>query len=517
MKIAGATGAAGVFLLLGCLGSNSLVASVDVPSTTTAPSADPVLHRKLQIALQKAQQTDGAAQADTALRDVIDFPGFNTLDTAEQHLALAAAASVALQLDQPRRAQSLIMRATGLPEQSIDDWRVRLTAAARLDDAREEVNCVTTIVHRWGSALEQMPDAIILHAVSDARKARLDEERLGMLELLYDIRWKLSDDREPSAVWRELCLLELEKNHRDQAIEVAAHIAEPHEVIVMRADNRYRPLFKSDFVPHDVRKVTEAQIEQSRTAMEARPRLLSRVVRLGNALQRSSRDQETLSLTDDVMQRVEPGGVTRAAGAPRPYDDLDDQYAWVLELRAQALEHLGRFDEAVAMRRHAVEWPGNKDTVSHRLNLASSLYELDRPQEALAVLPPPDKASAYGRMVIQITRLAAAIEQADDAEAGRALAYLREHQDDSAHILQKALVIAGRDDECAALLLSRLSDSALRSEVLVELQDYVEPTSTPRVMQWRARFKLVRERAEVRAAIKGVGRIDRYPVNYALF
>ena len=119
MKIAGATGAAGLLLLFGCLGPNSLVASVDIPSTTTAPSADPVLHRNLQIALQKAQQTDGAAQADTALRDVIDSPGFNTLDTAEQHLALAAAASVALQLDQPGRAQSLIVRATGLPEQRV--------------------------------------------------------------------------------------------------------------------------------------------------------------------------------------------------------------------------------------------------------------------------------------------------------------------------------------------------------------------------------------------------------------
>ena len=251
--------------------------------------------------------------------------------------------------------------------------------------------------------------------------------------------------------------------------------------------------------------------------MEARPRLLSHVVRLGNTLTRSSRDPEALSLANEVIRRVEPGGVAQPANSPSPYDDLDDQYAWILELRAQSLEHLGHFDEAVTIRRHAIEWPGNKDTVSHRLNLAEKLYDLDRPQEALTVLPPPDKLSAYGRMVIQLARLAAAVEQADDAEASRALAYLREHQDDSAHILQKALVVAGRDDECAALLLSRLNDAALRSEVLVELQDYVEPTSTPRVMQWRARFNLIRERADVRAAINRVGRVDRYSVNYALF
>lgn len=546
MKIRAGTVAGASWALVACLSAGLAAANVDVSDATVASLGTPTgtaqasagaeisppspkeerspapetvesLRRGIQAALQLAKQTDATAQADKALGGVIDSPGFSTLDTSEQHLVLSAAAAVALRMDQPHRAHELITRATGLPEQSIDDWRVRLAAASRLNDALDEVNCVNTIIHRWRHALAQMPDQLILRAASDARKARLDDERLGMLELLYNIRWKLSDDREPSTLWRELSLLELERNQRDQAREIAAHIADPYDVIAMRADNRYRPLFGSDIVPHDVRKVANAEIEQHRAAVEANPRSLSRVVRLGTNLIRTLRDQEVLSLTDEVMQRVESGAVVGSASTQAPYDDLNNQYPWILELRAQALAHLGRFDDEVAMRKRSLEWQGNQDTVSHNLNLAETLEQLDRPREALAMLPPPDKATPFGRMVMQFVRLAAAIEQADEAEASRALAYLREHQDDNPRLLQKALVIAGRDDEFASLMLSRLNDPTLRSEALVELQDYPEPAAPPRLAQWRARVKLLRQRPDVRAAMNRVGRVDRYPVNYALF
>ena len=233
----------------------TLAAGADDPGSGTAnqsvsssSAATLAIRRALQAALQKAQQPDAASQSDAALREVIDSPVFNTLDTSEQHLALAAAAGVALQLDQPQRAQQLATRATDLPEQSIDDWRLRLVAATRVGDARDQVNCVATIAHRWGRALSEVSDQLILRAASDAQKAGLEDERLGMLALLYEIRWKPSSGREPSALWRELSLLQLNKNQLDQAMDVASHITDPYDVIVMRADNRYKPLFKSEFV-----------------------------------------------------------------------------------------------------------------------------------------------------------------------------------------------------------------------------------------------------------------------------
>lgn len=500
------------------VGADGPVSGTANQSVSSSSAATLAIRRALQAALQKAQQPDAASQSDAALREVIDSPVFNTLDTSEQHLALAAAAGVALQLDQPQRAQQLVTRATDLPEQSIDDWRLRLVAATRVGDARDQVNCVATIAHRWGRALSEVSDQLILRAASDAQKAGLEDERLGMLVLLYEIRWKPSSGREPGALWRELSLLQLNKNQLDQAMDVASHITDPYDVIVMRADNRYKPLFKSEFVPHDVRKVAEDSLQQSRAAMEAAPHSLSRVVHLASALIRLRRDREALSLTDDVIRQVEPASLPHVInGGVSPYTDLDSQYAWLLGVRAEALADLGRFDEAVTTQQRSIQWPGNKDLISHHINLAEVLCEFDRPQEALAVLPQPDKASPYGRMQIELNRLTAAVEEGDVAEADGALDYLRQHQADSHRTLQRALVIAGRVDEGAALLLARLSDSVLRAEALADVQDYLEPSAPPRVLQWREQFKKLRERRDIRAAIDRVGRIDRYPVNYAPF
>ncbi len=511
-------------LLVGCLYA-AMVARADVPASAAANqsvgSSSPAtlaLRRALQAALQKAQQPDGASQADAGLREVIDSPVFDTLGTSEQHLALTGAAGVALQLDQAGRAQQLVTRATALPEQSIDDWRLRLTAATRVGDARDQVNCVATIARRWGRALSEVSDQLILRAASDAQKGGLEEERLGMLELLYEIRWKPSSGREPSALWRELSLLQLNKNQLDQAMDIAAHVTDPYDVIVMRADSRYRPLFKSEFVPHDVRKVAEASLQQSRAAMEAAPHSLLPVVHLASDLIRLLRDHEVLSLTDEVIRQVEPASVTHVVnGGVSPYADLDNQYAWILGVRADALADLGRFDEAVTTRQRATQWPGNKDLVSHRINLAEVLCGLDRPQEALAVLPEPDKASPFGRMQIELNRLTAEVEEGNVVEADSALDYLRQHRADSLRTLQKALVIAGRESEGAELLLSRLSDPALRAGALADSQDYLQPPAPPRVVRWREQFKKLRERPDIRAAIDRVGKIDRYQVNYALF
>lgn len=495
------------------LASGEVNQSVSSSSPTTL-----AVRQALQSALQKAQQPGAASQADAALREVIDSPVFSTLDTSEQHLALAGAAGVALQLGQPGRAQQLITRATALPEQSIDDWRDRLVAATRVGDVRDQVNCVTTLARRWGRALSEVSDQLILRTASDARKAGLEEERFAMLDVLYEIRWKPSSGQEPSALWRELSLLQLNKDHLDQARDVAAHITDPYDVIVMRADNRYKPLFKSEFVPHDVRKVAEDSLQQSRDAVQAAPHSLIPVVHLANALLRLLRAREVLALTDEVIRQVEPGSLTHVINGPvSPYTDLDGQYAWVLSARADALEDLGRFDDALTTRQQLIRWPGNKDFVSHNINLAQILCELGRPQEALAVLPQPDKATPFGRMQIELNRLTAAVEGGSVAEADSALDYLRQHQADSPRTLQKALVIAGRDADGAALLLSRLNDPVLRAEVLVELQDYLQPAAPPYVVQWREQFKKLRERPDIRAAIERVGRIGRYPLKSTLF
>ena len=59
------------------------------------------------------------------------------------------------------------------------------------------------------------------------------------------------------------------------------------------------------------------------------------------------------------------------------------------------------------------------------------MCDLNRPDQALLALPAPEKASAFGKMLIALVQLSAAVELGARADAEKALSYLREHRTDS--------------------------------------------------------------------------------------
>ena len=97
---------------------------------------------------------------------------------------------------------------------------------------------------------------------------------------------------------------------------------------------------------------------------------------------------------------------------------------------------------------------------------------------------------------------------------GGTLVELRELSRHSLATLQRALAVAGRVDEAAALLLSRLQSPQLRADALVELQDYATVPLTARAKEWNAQRHTLRERPEIRAVLAQVGKIERYPSIY---
>jgi tetratricopeptide (TPR) repeat protein len=189
---------------------------------------------------------------------------------------------------------------------------------------------------------------------------------------------------------------------------------------------------------------------------------------------------------------------------------------WVIDARARALEALGRYDEALALLREARE-ESKQDLVSHALNLANLLAELNRPQEALAALPPLDSASAYGHVVAAGVQVMAAAESEDRAGLDAALALLRAQERDNPRSLVEALVIAGRDDEAAAELVARLADPHRRSDALVDLQDYADHPAPALVTGWRQRLLALRARPDVHRAVEACGRIRSYPIAGVVF
>ena len=98
----------------------------------------------------------------------------------------------------------------------------------------------------------------------------------------------------------------------------------------------------------------------------------------------------------------------------------------------------------------------------------------------------------------------------DSKMANEAMRYLREHTDDAPGAYEGALERSGDLDAAAARLIARLSDPESRTETLVELQEYKETPAPPAVIKERRRSRSVRARADVRAAVAKVGRIEHY-------
>jgi len=385
-------------------------------------------------------------------------------------------------------------------------WSDRLAAAAKRHDAADELLCVTTIGRRWAWALNTLPHNLIEQAARDSELARLGQSRAEMLQMLYDRRWRRNDGSEPSRWWSQLSLDLLGQNRRDEAFAVAAHITDPHVLIGLQADNRYVDIERSKFVERDILKAAQNELERRQDAARQSPRNLSQLVRVADGLMLLHRYNEILQLTDSVLH-AEQGATPESP----PYEDLQRQIPWILDMRARALSALGRYEEALEVLRRAVQ-DATGDRISHSLNLAVFLARLNRPQEALAAIPTLEDASAYGRAVAAMARVMIAVEMGDQTELNRALDDLRTHAQDYPGTRERALIVAGREDEAAAALVARFSDADLRTDALVESQDYAEHPGPRRVIEWRERLTALRNRPEVRREIAAYGRIRRYPI-----
>ena len=165
----------------------ALLASLHSVTVAADSAAVDAVRHDLRAALAKSRDDDNTATVD-ALKPIILAPAFTALTTSEQHAALALAASGSLRLKRQEDAEIFAARAASLPEQSVDDWRVRLFASVALGDVPAEVESLTTIGRLWRIELTRLPTRTIMSVANDARLAQLGDNRREMLEQLFEIR-----------------------------------------------------------------------------------------------------------------------------------------------------------------------------------------------------------------------------------------------------------------------------------------------------------------------------------------
>jgi beta-barrel assembly-enhancing protease len=480
--------------------------SIADPAASANPASSPPV--SLRAALQAFDRGDMAA-AETAVLAAVNDPSFAALDETSRHMALALATQVMLQTKNPVKAQQYAIQATQMPQQTVDDWRNRLRAAFGVQDLRDEAQCVTAISRRWGADISVLPAETISNVANNTDLPELSDVRLEMLETLYQRRWHPADGGTASTLWRELSRMLLEAKEPDRAARVAVLIDDPDDIIAMRSDTRFQPVLKLRYVKSNAQRAAQDRVKTLQEEVRQHPQSLRAVEYLMRTMAKFRMDAEILALAADVERRIQENGTGSAA-----YEDFARNYRWVLDARARALSHMGRYDEAVAALRQATQLPDSADPVDQSINLADLLCDLDRPEEALAALPPVTKVNAYGRMQVEWVHLSAAIERGSTEGEAQALTYLREHRADSPRTLQRALLRAGALDEAEQWLLQRLNDPTHRVAALLEMQRYFEPPRPPRAAQWHGLSAALRERATIRAAVAKVGRIDSYPWRY---
>ncbi len=391
------------------------------------------------------------------------------------------------------------------------EWSERLTDAARHHDVAEELLSLNTIGRRWSWALTTLPPQLIEQAGADSERMRPGASRIELLQMLYDVRWRRRDGSEPSRWWRQLSQELLERGQLQEAVAVAAHITDPYELIALQVDNRYARIVRSNLVESDILKAAEKELERRRMVAANMPRSLSPLLQVGRQSLLLHHYDETLRLTDAVIER------SRAATPESsPYDDMTQQLPWILNLRSRALRALGRYDEALELLQRAHQ-ESKDDLVSHSLNLAGFLVQLNRPQEALAAIPALEHANEYGRAIAVQVRVIAAAELNDSEALQSALTEMRAAGEEHPGVYEHALIAAGRDEEAATVLMARLSNPDQRSDALVELQDFADIPAPTLVLAWRARLKALRDRPEMHRAITAYGRVRRYPLPGTFF
>lgn len=489
----------------GCVGGHS-TQPVDHTAASAGNASDETLATQ-QFAQTKQLIADkNWPQALSALGAIIDAKSFLRLSRDFQYRVLSIAARTALQHGTAPVAYACFVRLTSFPQATFDDWVGRLNAAHKVGNDSDEVNTLTVLEQRWPEQSKAFNFEYVFQVIDNATQSA-PHSLLPLLQALHDAHWKLTGDIEPSYPWRDLVLLLMESGRLPAAIDVSAHITDVYVLIEMRADRRFDAVVAANPQRFDIDKAAAREFHDLQAAVEKFPQSLALRAAVLKMLLAQQHYAAMLGAADDLITDFQSTNYRR-----RLFEDYDQQYPWILNLRATALERLGQWDDAVAQLTAASLLDENhRSNVSQLINLADLYCRLGRPLDARASLDKMvTETSPYGTMELESTKLDAAYQLGDTQEVERSLRYLREHRKDEPSTYEDALIVVNQLDGATHELVQELSDVNERREALLNIQNYAPTPGTPLEMEREARFRTVIARPEIQAAIRKVGRVESY-------
>jgi tetratricopeptide (TPR) repeat protein len=481
-----------------------------VPAATSRPTTMEEL-RTVLIQIDQRIAAGDYVQAGRLLESILVSPMFGELDANVQRDMVRSAGFLQLQAQEYERSHELFLRLTGMQDFTADDWLGRTFAARAADKEADALFSLATLARKFPASLAELEPQFIHGLLHDTRRlAGQEATRLDLMNALFDASWKPYGLDEPGYLLVELVEASLESGNRKRAMEVARRVTDPESIIRMRADRVFDEVTRDMKGQLDVTAASEARLRRLRAGLEKSPRSARILHEVILTLLQLRRPDEALAIADDALSRI-----ARAEKGQPAFDELEEMGVWIKDSRARALKRLGRHEEALAQLVEASkELEDGHPNVSQAINSGGLYCDLGRPDEALAAIAPvtPDRVSAYGAMQVHSVRHCAAIKKKDAEGAREALEYLETHKSDDLRTYMSALIEQGSLDRAAEILIARLGDPQERADALLEVQDYTRAPGTSFEMEWRARWKEVLARADVRAAVEKVGRIETYAV-----
>jgi tetratricopeptide (TPR) repeat protein len=437
--------------------------------------------------------------------DLIASAQFLELTLGDQHQKLLGVGEIGLKLRDLGYAHHLLVRASEMRDATDLDWRSRLYAASRLGDDSDAVYSMTVVLSRWPSTASSF-DAAYVRSLAGKTPDTDEKEvaRFNLLLALYDASWKEENGVEPGDLWGALIRALLLRRDSDKALNVLFKENDTEEIVALRIDRRFDYFVSRNKRSLGIGDAALRKINECRAAVDRNAHRLSAVVQLMNAYWNAGRYTDAYQLATDVATKLSVNG----------YDDLSTQLAWFLDKKGEALEALQRWKEAEDEKRQAAELPEDGGAnVSNVINLAALYARLGKSDEALASLErvPGSAASPFGEAQAHLVRLIAGVGKNDWAEVRDSLDYLREHKRDDVSALEEGLVWANDLDAAANLLIDGIRDPYLRTMTLLSVQDYSDPPKTEFERTFRSRWRKMRQRRDVQAELRQVGRIERVP------
>jgi len=473
----------------------SAAASVDA----TAAVSDHAFQTDVGNAVQQAQGGDSLGAAIVFERLLAD-PRLATLDAdARSDVWTAAAMVAAEQKDFPLTTRRLQQALSINPHNAAA--HLRLAWFQWYD--KQSVAAADSVI-RGAADSDGSPD------ISNEMVWRLDDElkdlpqkRLALLQALFDKGWK-NDGVEPVELWVTLATLQVEQGLGDRVPATLARIDAPIPLVRLRSDKRFDRYLERGDARHDPVAAARRQIDRLRVETMLRPGLNDTAVELATALMIAGELGDVVGMTDRLAALAD--AATEAPG------EEASAVAWMLDTRSRALRRKGENDRAVANQLIAVRM-ARDDAVSQRLNLAAMYMALHRPMQAREVLRSVDgDMSVLGASTHALVSLMTARQLHDDDAAQQAWAVLLANRAQAPGHYRDALVADNRVDEAAQVVIAQLADPMQRGQALLELQDLRTGPVLEGERDVHARWKQMEQRADVRAAVARVGRMDSYPL-----